>query len=158
MNEDRGDLLRYVDEIPTSDTSILGEETGHSSVVSSRFNTQNEQPIPTSERATNAHNTVRVTLQADAFQLLGRRRGRRYVVLSCPATITTGGVGATPLGFQVSHDRNNVTVGIGYQVNPGDSLEIDSEAEVYVGPLPGNTTGTVQYSEAYTALGGPATS
>lgn len=150
--------VRYLDEVPTDEMSVIGHEIRHEPVASSRFNTQNEQPIPTAERATNAHNTVRVTLQADAFQLLGRRRGRRYVVLSCPATITTGGVAATPLGFQVSHDRNNVTVGIGYQVNPGDSLEVDSEAEVYVGPLPGNTTGTVQYSEAYTALGGPATS
>lgn len=158
MNDEKGELLRYVDSIPTTDTSVFGEETDHQAVTSSRFNTRNEQPIPTSERPTNAHRTLSVTLGAGSQPLLGRSRGRKYVVISCPTTFTKAGVTSTPLGFQVSHDRNSIDVGIGYQINPGDSLEIDSEAEIYVGPLPGNSTGLVQYSEGFDSLGGPSMS
>ncbi len=146
-NEAKG-LMRYVDEVPTDENPLLGLETLHQSVVSSRFDTANEQAIPVWERSSEDHQTNAVHLGAGSFQLVGRRRGRKYVVLAVPSTLTAGGVGSTPLGCQVSHDRNNVDVGLGYQLNPGDSLEIDSEAPVYVGPLPGNTTGYVQYSEA----------
>ena len=139
-------LLRYVDEVPTGESPLLAEVT-HQPVVSSRFNTDNEQAIPVWERSSEGHRTVSVTV-SETTQLVGRRRGRKYVALSVPTSVTRGGVATTPNGVQVSHDRNSIDVGIGYQLNPGDSLEIDSEAPVYVGPLPGLTSGVVQYSEA----------
>lgn len=97
-----------------------------------------------------------MAIGATPFTLLGRHRGRKSVVLSAPVTITVAGTATTPNGFQWSHDRNLLDTGAGFQMNPGDSAQIDSEAEVWVGPLPGKTTGYVQFLELFNVLGGPA--
>jgi hypothetical protein len=83
--------------------------------------------------------------------LLGRRVGRKYVVLSCPTTYNGA---SNTTGFQVSDTRAYVDANAGYQVNPGDSIEIDTEAPVWVGVLNGNSTGVVQWSEVFNPAGG----
>lgn len=146
--------LKFVGEVPTDETPIVGETTHEA--ASSVFDTINEQAIPVVQRAASSFLARQFTVSGDPAALVGRRRGRRYVALSCPGTVTVGGVGSTPKGFSWSHNRNDLTVGIGFQVNPGDSVTIDSEADVWVAALPGNTTGTVQYIEVFDVLAGPA--
>ena len=149
-------LMRYVDEVPTHDGPMFEDRDDRVKILSSRFDVVNEQAVPVYERASSAFSAQQFTVSATPVQMIGRRRGRKYVALSCPSTITAGGVGSTPKGFAWSHERSNLDVGIGFQINPGDSVEIDSEAEVYVAALPGNTSGVVQYLECYNVLAGPA--
>lgn len=149
-------LMRYVDEVPTHDGPMFEDRDDRVKILSSRFDVVNEQAIPVYERASSAFSAKQFTVSSTPVQMIGRRRGRKYLALSCPGTVTVGGVGSTPKGFAWSHERSDLDVGIGFQMNPGDSVEIDSEGEVYVAALPGNTTGTVQYLECYNVLAGPA--
>lgn len=149
-------LMRYVDEVPADETQLF-VETGHHAPASSYFDTVNEQAIPVYERAATSFSAQTFTVNSTAQMLVGRRRGRKHVALSCPGTVTAAGVGSTPKGFMFSADRNNLDAGIGFQVNPGDSVTIDSEDAIWVAALPGNTTGVVQYLEVFNALAGPAT-
>ena len=87
--------------------------------------------VPVNERASESHNTRAFSINATSM-LVGRRAGRKYVVLSVPTTFN----GATNAnGVQVSDTRAYIDANAGYQLNPGDSLEIDSEAPVWVGVL-----------------------
>ena len=52
--------------------------------------------------------------------------------------------------------RAVVEANAGFQLNPGDSFEWSSEAEIWVAPLPGKTSGYVQACEFFSAFGGPA--
>jgi len=150
--------IRYTDDVPTSPDPSIGSEVDHTPVKSSRFNADNAQAVPVFERATTSftYQTVRIN---QTGVLVGRRRGRKYVAISCPvAWVDPGGVLRTPVGFQVSNDRNNIDTGVGGQLNPGESVEIASEAEIYVGPLPAFSSGfiVVSYVECFNVLGGPA--
>ena len=147
--------MRYVDEVPTDETQLVGD-TAHEPTTSSRFNVTNEQAVPVTERATSSYSAKQFTVSATPMMMIGRRRGRRLIALSCPGTVTTGGVGATPKGFAFSFSRNDLDAGIGFQVNPGDAVTLESEAEIWVAALPGNTTGVVQYIDVFDSLAGPA--
>ncbi|MHB1803204.1 MAG: hypothetical protein ACYCU5_16405 [Actinomycetes bacterium] len=119
------------------------------------FQTDTLEAIPVGIRAAESHN-VRAVSFIEPYKLVGHRRGRRAITLACPTTVTNaGGTGATPLGFQVSDDRSFLDVGAAFQVNPGDSLRIESEAEVWVSPLPGAASGYCQYVETFDAPSGP---
>jgi hypothetical protein len=54
----------------------------------------------------------------------------------------------------VSDDPSKINTGQGAQINPGDSFMVDTEAPVWVGPLPGQTTGVVQVSECFNPTSG----
>lgn len=148
--------LRYADAISDADDYRVGDDEHHTPVPSAKFNVDNDQAVPVYERATSSYSEGSMAIGAGSFALLGRHRGRKSVVLSAPVTITVAGTATTPAGFQWSHDRNKIDTGSGFQMNPGDSAQIDSEAEVWVGPLPGKTTGYVQFLELFNVLGGPA--
>lgn len=120
------------------------------------FSTDHAAAVPVYERAATGHTTHAKILGATPEMLFGVRAGRKYAVLSCPNTYTpVGGAAYTPKGFMVAEGREILDTGLGYQVNPGDSVEIDSEDTIWVAPLPGNTTGLVQYVETFNPRGGP---
>lgn len=163
-NEDRSqkvrnaDEVRRVDNVPTSVDGVdetLFEETNRAPRASSHFATNNQEAVPVYERATSAFSVVSQAIGVGSIMLLGRHKGRKYVTLSAPVTITTTSGSTSPNGFQWAHDRNLIDTGSGFQLNPGDSAQIDSEAEIFVGPLPGKTTGYVQAVELFNVLGGP---
>jgi hypothetical protein len=158
-HDEHDEPLRYVDSIPTDpDFTVHVADNDREPVKSSRFNADNAEAVPVFERATTSFIAGSMAIGATPFPLLGRHRGRKSVALSAPVTITVAGTATTPKGFQWSHDRSMIDAGVGFQLNPGDSAQIDSEAEIWVGPLPGNTTGFVQYLETFNTLGGPADS
>lgn len=142
----------------SSETGVIGgvDLTPTGPRVEPKFNTQLHEAVPTFERAATSHNTRLLLVGVGSTPLVLRRAGRKYLVVSCPTTFTNfAGLTSTPLGFQVADDRAVIEAGQGYQVNPGDSLEIDTEGPVFVGPLPTQTSGFVQYSEVYSVPGGP---
>ena len=114
------------------------------------FQTENLSAVPVVQRSAESHN-VRAASCVEPTKIVGHRKGRRAITLSCPATTVAG----TPLGFQVSDQRAYLDVGTGFQVNPGDSLRVESEAEVWIAPLPGNSSGYCQYVETFDAPSGP---
>ena len=122
------------------------------------FQTDNLEAVPTVSRSAESMN-VRAAGFVAPYKLAGHRKGRRSITISCPQITTAAGVGApvatVPLGFQVSDDRTFLDVSVGFQINPGDSLRIEAEAEVWVAPLPGNTSGYCQYVETFDAPSGP---
>lgn len=161
--EDHQDQIpvRYEQTVPYDESSETGniggvDLTPAGPKVEAKFSVESHEAVPTFERAATSHNTRNLLVGVGATALVLRRVGRKYIVLSCPTTFTNyAGVTSTPLGFQVTDDRAVIETGQGYQVNPGDSIEIDTEGPVFVGPLPGNTSAYVQYSEAYSVPGGP---
>jgi hypothetical protein len=114
------------------------------------FQTENLSAVPVTQRAAESHN-VRSATCVQPSKVVGHRKGRRAITLSCPATTVAG----TPLGFQVSDRQAFLDVNVGFQLNPGDSLRIESEAEVWIAPLPGQTSGYCQYVETFDAPSGP---
>ena len=114
------------------------------------FQTDTLSAVPIVSRSAESHN-VRVAACVEPTKVVGHRKGRRAITLSCPTTTVAG----TPLGFQVSDQRTYLDIGVGFQVNPGDSLKIESEAEVWIAPLPGQTSGYCQYVETFDAPSGP---
>lgn len=151
--------VRYVDEQDVAQTSeqgfIVGADiTPAGPMARPSFDTPAHEAVPTNERAGDSHDSRNISVGVNAFQLVGRRPGRKYILLSCPTTFTSAAGAATPLGFQFSDDPNQLNVGLGFQVNPGDVIPVDSEAAVWVAALPGNVTGLVQFSEVYSTPGG----
>ena len=122
------------------------------------FQTTALEAVPVAQRAAESDN-IRTASFIEPYKLVGHRRGRRSVTISCPTSKTSIGVDGpvvvTPGGFQVSDDRSYLEINMGFQVNPGDSLRIASEAEVWVAPLPGASSGYCQYVETYDAPSGP---
>jgi hypothetical protein len=122
------------------------------------FQTEPLAAVPVSQRASDSFDARSIGF-IEPTKVAGRRRGRRSITLSCPATVTSStGATSTPLGFQWSNDRTLVELGgygVGFQINPGDSATIESEAEVWVAPLPRNASGLCQYVECYDSPSGP---
>ena len=119
------------------------------------FQTDSLEGVPVVQRAAESMG-VRAVGFVEPYKLVGHRPGRRAITLSCPTTVTAiGGGTSTPLGFQVSDQRAFLDVSAGFQVNVGDSLRIEAECEVWVAPLPNNTSGYCQYVETFDAASGP---
>ena len=150
-----GPELRRVDAVPTSEDYDLSPPVEKEPVFSSRFNVDNQQAIPVFERATASAKSISQGIST-SIMIYGRHRGRKSVILTAPVTITTLSGSTSPNGFQFSDDRAVVEANAGFQLNPGDSFEWSSEAEIWVAPLPGKTSGYVQACEFFSAFGGPA--
>lgn len=118
----------------------------------------NATAFPVVQRSSSDYNAKAVVLSvgAQALQILGRVVGRMNITLSVPTTFTNpiGGT-ITPAGVMFSTDPGNLQSGDGYQLNPGDSITISTEAPVWVSLLPGNTsTAVVQFIEEVNPQGG----
>ena len=122
------------------------------------FETLSKSSVPVIQRA--AEDLVAGSLYFNSSQgnpqLFGRRRGRRSVTLSVPtAYLNSAGAAVTVSGIQWAHQRGLVENGSGFQLNPGDSVTIESEGPVFVGPLPGQSAGVIQWLEVFDTWGGP---
>lgn len=121
------------------------------------FQTEPLAAVPVAQRSADS-SQVRAVGFTTPHKIAGSRRGRRSITLSCPTTVTSStGATSTPLGFQVSDDRSFLEVGgygVGFQVNPGDSLRIESEGVVWVAPLPTAASGYCQYVETFDSPSG----
>jgi hypothetical protein len=87
--------------------------------------------------------------------VVGRQKGRKNVTISVPATYTASdGTTSTPNGVSIAETEGELQlINGGFQLNPGDSITISTEAPVWAGLLPGDTTGLVQYLVEYNPTG-----
>jgi hypothetical protein len=110
----------------------------------------NEDALPVFQRAAHDWSVDRYIVQAaNAPNLLsGRMKGRTRTVVWVP----TG----SALGVMIAPTMGEVQQGSGIVINPGDPpLNIDSEASVYGGVIPGNAAGgPVQIIRYYNPPGG----
>jgi hypothetical protein len=117
------------------------------------FSTDNDEALATFTRASSDWSARIVVVDANAAGtaiVAGRRKGRTAVVLSVPTTL---GTGATPLGVIVGPTEDDVLSYLGYVLNVGDSLTLETEGPVYAGLISGKTTGAVQAVEFFNPPG-----
>lgn len=74
------------------------------------------------------------------------QKGRTSVTLWVPTT-QLDGVTPVTIGVIVAPTVGEVSQGIGVIVNVGDSIEITTEADIWIGPPKGQTTGFCQYMQ-----------
>jgi hypothetical protein len=123
------------------------------------WKTDNADATPTFERASHdfSANVIIPNTQGTGTGwavACGRTKGRKSVTLSVPTTLSTG---ATPLGvvWGATEDAVQQPAGTAMPVlNPGDSITINTEAQIFVGVIPGNATGAVQVVEEINPPGG----
>ena len=87
--------------------------------------------------------------------VVGRQKGRQSVTIWVPSTYTSpSGASSTPNGVMIAQTEGEVQAYAAVQLNPGDSITITTEAPIWAGILPGNTTGVCQYLVEYNPSGG----
>jgi hypothetical protein len=102
-----------------------------------------------------AGNIVVNTYNGGTSIVVGRQKGRKNVTISVPATYTASdGTSSTPNGVAIAETEGELQlINGGFQLNPGDSITISTEAPVWAGLLPGKTIGILQYLVEYNPTG-----
>lgn len=123
------------------------------------FDTDNGQAFGVYERAANNWRAGLIVVNLNnggTTQVVGRLRGRKRLVLWVPGHIVSGGaVIVTPAGVMIADTEGELQGGGGALLNVGDpALNIDSEAAVCVGLVPGQATGFVQFLDLMNPPGG----
>jgi len=125
------------------------------------FKTENDEAFPVFERASSDWNCGAVVVNSNnggTSIIVGRQRGRKNVTLLVPTTWTNpNGTVSSPNGVTISQTEGELQNGSGYQLNPGDSVTISTEAPIWAGLIPGNSTGVVQWLVEYNPAGGELT-
>ena len=150
------ELARYSDNPAHHDTPGNRYTTGRKN-----FGTDNGEAFPVFERASSDFNAGRVsvgTSNGGTSIVVGRVRGRKSITIWIPTTWTNpGGTSTSPNGVTIGQTEGELQSGAGIQLNPGDSITIDTEAPVWAGLIPGKTTGVLQYLTTYNPAGGELT-
>lgn len=142
---------------PDETTSLFAEDQ-EPKAPEPFFALDTKDTVPVIQRAAEDHidGALYFGSQTGSFQIGGRRKGRRHFTLWCPSAWTTpAGATVTPLGFQFGDVRSKVDNNAGAQINPGDSITIESEGAIWIAVLPGQSYGIVQYMEVFDTSGGP---
>lgn len=146
-----------IDRIPTDspapgDVNHAQYTTGHK-----QFSTDNGNAFATFERGSHDVFMGQATLSSgqQVYQISGRTVGRKAITLYVPSTLyAAGGTTSTPTGVIIGESEGKVQMGDGVQLPAGSSITISTEAPIWVGVLPGQTTGFVQYIEEVNPAGG----
>lgn len=86
-------------------------------------------------------------------KVVGRQVGRASLALWVPTSVIINGVlTATPAGVVIAPDPGNLFQGA--VLNVGDSLQLLTEASCYIGLLPGQASGYLQYVSLTNPVGG----
>jgi hypothetical protein len=122
-----------------------------------RFNTPASEATPTFERAATHMRTgviVVGTNEAGTARVAGRQPGRRSITLWVPSSVVVGGVFVTPAaGVLYSNTPGELQTFGGSVLNVGDAVTIPSETPVFVGLVPGQSIGFVQYMALFNPNG-----
>jgi hypothetical protein len=133
------------------------------SATKKAFPVSNPNAVPVFERGSDNFNSGQVfvsnTNNQQAICIQGRVKGRKNVTVWVPNTYTnTAGSSVTPTGIVLSDSEGNVINGFAnIQLNAGDSMTISTESPVWVGLLPGATSGYCQFVVEYNPSGGELT-
>lgn len=118
----------YANENPAPD-SVAKPHT-----KSKPWGVRNEEALPVYQRAAHKFTAVTYTVSG-AMQILPSQDGRLKATLYVSSTAADGVV--------IGPDRGQIEVGYGAVLNPGDSIDLPTEAAIYAAPIGTNATGTV---------------
>jgi hypothetical protein len=128
------------------------------------FSVDNEQAFATFERASHDWRGGVVVVDGNSTGtaiVVGRRPGRKHLYLWTPSVgIVVGGALVVPAagnGVLVAGRQGELEQGGGFILNVGDPrVDIESEGEVWVGLIPGQAIGYVQYLDLFDIPGSTA--
>ena len=152
----------YTFDIPAGthprDRSIAVDDLDRYSDNPSDHDTDNGQAFAVFERSSSDFNAGAVSITAangGTSIVVGRVLGRKSVTIWVPTLWTNpAGVSAAPNGVLIGQTEGELQAGGGVQLNPGDSITIDTEAPIWAGLIPAKTSGVVQYLVTYNPAGG----
>ena len=125
-----------------------------------RFATDNGAALPMFERASHDFTTGQTytgTANGGISIIVGRQSGRKSVTIAVPKSYynMSGTLVTSPIGVVVGQTEGELqAAGGGLQLLAGDSITIATEAPIWVGLLPGQTTGFCQWCVEYNPAGG----
>jgi hypothetical protein len=109
------------------------------------WNTDNEDAFAVNQRSASSWSAQRYTLNMST-QIAGRLKGNVSTKIWVPSGAASGVV--------IAPEQGDVDVGAGVTLNVGDSIELATEATVWAGPIPGQTTGTAYVVRLFNPPGG----
>jgi hypothetical protein len=120
------------------------------------WSTDNDEALGVFQRGSDSWDGGLIVVDANGSgtaQVIGRQKGRCAVKLWVPTALN--GV-ATVYGVMLSPNQSELENPIpgGFQLNPGDSIVIETEAPVYAGLIGTNPLGHVQWIVLSNPLGG----
>lgn len=127
---------------------------------SKRFATDNGRAIPVYQRAAHDFTAGQIyvgTANSGCSIVVGRQAGRRSVTIDVPTSYynMAGNLVTSPIGVVVGQTESELqSPGGGMQLLAGSSVTIETEGSVWVGLLPGQTTGFCQWVAEYNPAGG----
>lgn len=148
---------------PASEVNVTApvpaDEPGNKYTTSSKaWGTDNADALMVFERASSDFTAGVININAqngNTAIIVGRQKGRKSVTIWVPSTYTSSaGTSSTPKGVMVAQTEGEVQAYAAVQLNPGDSITINTEAPIWAGILPGNTTGLCQFLVEYNPAGG----
>jgi hypothetical protein len=112
------------------------------------WSTDNEQALPVYQRAASEWSANSYTLNSTSgpIQLAGKRKGQVSVTVWVSATASHGVV--------ISPNQGDIQQGAGIELDPGDSITLDTEAAIWGGVIVGQTAGSVNVVVLYNPPGG----
>lgn len=115
------------------------------------FGVDNAAALATFQRSSEFWSARVVSVDANSggtAQVVGRQRGRTELTIWVPTTLPNG---ATPLGVILAPTEGEAQAGgnSGIVLLAGDSLTLHTEAPVFAGLIPGNTSGFCQVTVAF---------
>jgi hypothetical protein len=122
------------------------------------WGTENGNALAVFERGSKSFTAGQIvvgTANGGTSIVVGRQKGRKNVTISVPATYTASdGTSSTPNGVAIAETEGELQlINGGFQLNPGDSITISTEAPVWAGLLPGKSSGLCQYLVEYNPTG-----
>ena len=107
----------------------------------------NEEAFPVNQRSASEWSGNSYTLSSNnPIQLSGKRKGQVSVTVWVPSSACHGVV--------ISPNEGDITQGAGIELDPGDSITLETEAAVWGGVIVGQTTGSVSVVVLYNPPGG----
>lgn len=111
------------------------------------WSTDNEQAFPVNQRAASEWTANSYTLGSNnPIQLSGKRKGQVSVTVWVPASASHGLV--------IAPNEGDLTQGAGIELDPGDSITLETEAAVWGAVIVGQTSGTVNVVVLFNPPGG----
>jgi hypothetical protein len=108
------------------------------------FSVPNKDALPVFERSARNGSALVVPIsqhQGGTARAVGRLKGRKAVMIWVSSTATAG--------CMLDFSEGRLQGGGGVPLNPGDSVTLPTEASVYVGLQPGDSSATVNVIELY---------
>ena len=152
------DLASPIDQLDITSPIGLDQPGNQYHTGGKRWGTDNGDALAVFERGSRSFTAGQIVVGAangGTAIVVGRQKGRKNVTISVPASyINSAGSSVTPTGVAIAEQEGELQlINGGFQLQPGDSITISTEAPIWAGLLPGKTTGFCQYLVEYNPTG-----